>query len=311
MKKITVLFGLTFLAVLWLGAQEIKVLDTVIIPTEQNNYTAPQFSPDGEKILFTQFGFKGLWLYDLSKKSLSQINDYTGAGYEPVFTADGKQLVFRIDEYVKMRKYSTLAIQTIGDKKIEYLTEKMRYLSPATLVNNIMLVFRENKAVKVINASNNEKIQSSVIHETYGYIEKQNIVLLINGERKELRPIDNGDYIWFSLSPDKTKMVFTVVGGSTYIADTEGNILTMLGRANAPKWSPDGKWILYMIDEDDGHVVISSDIWAARVDGKTRIQLTKTNDIHEMYPAWSPSRDKIVYETNSGQIVFMNISITD
>ncbi|MBL7067648.1 MAG: PD40 domain-containing protein, partial [Candidatus Marinimicrobia bacterium] len=105
--------------------------------------------------------------------------------------------------------------------------------------------------------------------------------------------------------------LFTLAGAGTFITDLEGKIQAQLGIANAPKWSPDGKWIVYMVDEDDGHVITASDIWAVSADGKTRIQLTKTSEIHEMYPAWSPLMDKIVFDTNSGKIIIMNISVID
>jgi len=309
MKKITVLFGLTFLLVFWLEAQEIKVLDTVIIPTEQNNYTAPQFSPDGKKILFTQFGFKGLWLYDLEQKSLVQINDYTGAGYEPVFTADGKQIVFRTDEYINKRKYSSLAVQNLDDRKIEHLTDKVRHLSPAIMLNSDQLVYKVSDKVKSLRLSSDKSNQSNVSGDTYGYIDYGKIIIVNDGVQKELVPVENSDYIWFSLSPDKNEFIFTVVGGNTFIVDINGNLLADLGNANSPKWSPDGKWIVYMVDEDDGHVITASDIWTYNIENKTKTQLTKTSDIHEMYPDWSPQVDKIVCALTSGQIAVINIRI--
>jgi len=290
--------------------QNLSVVGTEHISLGKNgDFSFPQFSPDGSKILFTQSGLRGLWLYDLSDKSTIQLNDYIGAGYEPKFTADGKQVIFRTDEYIQKRRYSSLAIQAIGDKKIQYLTEKMRHLSPAILLSSDRLVYRVNEAVKSVSLNNNKSVQTNIANETFGYIDNRKIIIQNNGVRKELVPIENRDYVWFSLSPNKSEFVFTVVGGSTFISDINGNILTELGKANAPKWSPDGKWILYMVDEDDGHVITSSDVWAYNLEKETRFQLTKTNDIHEMYPAWSPKMDKVVCEVNSGNIVIIDIRI--
>ena len=311
MKRNTVLTGFVFLSVLWLGAQEIKVLNRVIIPMEVNNNTSPQFSPDGSKILFTQSGFRGLWLYDLSDKSITQLNDHPGAGYEPVFTRDGRQIIFRVDEYRGMRKYSALAIQTIGDKKIEYLSEKTRFLSPATRLENESIIYRKDKDIKAYNMNHKESIQSGGIDETFAYVEGQKIVLHKNGERKELAPLGDGNYIWLSLSPDKTRMLFTLAGAGTFITDLEGKVQVKLGIANAPKWSSDGKWIVYMVDEDDGHTMIASDIWIASGDGNLRFQLTQTDDSIEMFPDWSPAMDKIVFDIFDGKIAYVNIEITD
>jgi len=311
MKKITILAGLVFLSVLWLGAQEIKVLDTVIIPMEVNNYTSPQFSPDGSKILFTQSGLRGLWLYDLSDKSTIQLNDHFGAGYEPVFTEDGRRIIFRVDEYIKMRKYSALAIQTIGDKKIEYLSEKMRFLSPALSLNGNRVAAVADKEVRAFTIDKKESARSVGLQEPVTYIEDQKIALVKDGKKSILAPFGDGNYIWPSLSPDKTKLLFTFIGVGTVVSDLNGNILAKLGAANAPKWSPDGNWVVYMLDEDDGHVITASDIWAVSADGKTRIQLTQTKVIKEMYPDWSPLMDKIAFDTAAGGIGYLTIEISE
>ena len=73
--------------------QQIDVLKTVIVSDGQTQrFTSPQFSPNGSKILFSEAGFKGLWLYDVNLKIIAQINDLPGAGYEPVFTQDSPVL---------------------------------------------------------------------------------------------------------------------------------------------------------------------------------------------------------------------------
>jgi len=309
MKRIRFLISVLLIFSATGFGQQINVLETVAITSGSRDFTSPQFSPDGSKILFTQSGFRGLWLYDLSDKSIIQLNDHTGAGYEPVFTKDGRQVIFRVDEYIKKRRYSALAIQAIGDEKTQYLTEKMRHLSPAILLNSNRLVYRVNEDVKSVRLNNDKSIKTHIADEIYGYIDNGKIIIQNYGIRKERIPIENRDYIWFSLSPNKSEFIFTVVGGSTFISDINGNILTELGKANAPQWSPDGKWILYMVDEDDGHVITASDIWVYNLERKTKVQLTKTNDIHEMYPAWSPKMDKIVCALNSGNIALIDIRI--
>ena len=37
---------------------------------------------------------------------------------------------------------------------------------------------------------------------------------------------------------------------------------------NYPNWSPDGKWIVYMNDTDDGHVVVGSEIKATNIEAQ-------------------------------------------
>ncbi|MFA4838413.1 MAG: hypothetical protein WC703_02925 [Candidatus Neomarinimicrobiota bacterium] len=312
MKKCVsvLLFIGMFLGSAW--GQQINVLKTVVVSDGQTqNFTSPQFSPDGSKILFSEAGFKGLWLYDVNLKTIAQINDLPGAGYEPAFTKDGKQIIFRTDNYIKYKRYSSLAVQTIADKQIDYIAKDVRFLSPASVLEDQTIVYRKGNEVAAYNTSRKEALQAKAAQETYGFIEDEKIVLVIDGVRKEIKPMGDNNYIWFSLSPDKTKMLFTVAGGGTFITDLAGNVQVRLGKANAPKWSPDGKWILYMFDEDDGHTMTASDIWAVTSDGARKVQLTKTAADIEMYPVWSPAMDKIVYETFGGKIAYMNIEITD
>lgn len=310
--KRDILFGILFLLpVFGLQAQQINVTGTVIIPTEESRYMAPQFSPDGEKILFTEFGYKGLWLYDLKQKALIQLNDYTGAGYEPAFTEDGKKVVFRVDEYRDNRKYSSLAIQAIGEKKADLLIRNVRRLSPPVLLKNRSLVYRKDRDVRVYNFESKMETQSATVQGIYGYVENQKIILIQDGTRRELAPLPSRDYIWFSLSPDNTKMVFTIVGGDTYVTDAGGNILKVIEKANAPQWSPDGRWILFMMDEDDGHVITASEIWAYHLEKNRKIQITATEDIHEMYPVWSPGMNQIAYQTDSGNIIVASVRVEE
>jgi Tol biopolymer transport system component len=143
------------------------------------------------------------------------------------------------------------------------------------------------------------------------YIEDQKIAIILDNQKKLLTPLGEGNYIWPSLSPDKTRLLFTFAGRGTFVADLAGNVLAELGIARAPEWSPDGNWVVCMVDVDDGHVITASDIWVVSADGKRRIQLTETEDLIEMHPAWSPSMDKIAFDTVDGRIGYLTIEISD
>jgi len=293
------------------SGQQIEVTNTVLLPVGDVSFAAPRFNPDGTKLLFTQSGYKGLWLYGLEQKSLEQINDYTGAGYEPIFSADGRQIIFRIDDYSKRKKYSSLAIQTLPDRTVEYIVKNIRDLSPPKYLNGQTLIYRSNKSVRLYDPSRKEYLKSDIIDDIYAYIDYQQIVVITNGKTTVLTPLGKGNYIWLSLSPDKSRLLFKLVGSGTYITDPEGNVLVELGMANAPKWSPDGNWIVYMRDEDDGHKMTASEIWAVSGDGLNHFQLTKTDDRIEMYPCWSPDMNKIAFDTDDGRIGYLEINISE
>jgi len=290
--------------------QKINVLQTVIIvDIKPQKFTAPQFSPDGKRILFSEFGYRGLWIYDLAKKQTFCLNDLPGAGYAPVFSSNGELIYFETDTYVNSKRYSSLATQSIADKQIQYLIKEERYLFPVRLLADETVVYRQNNEIKYVSRLQKAAPLSKPLTEVIGYSEGTTIILFINGIRKELTPFGHRHYIWFSLSPDQNRMLFTVAGGGTFICDLEAKVLVQLGKAHAPRWSPDGQWIVYMVDEDDGHTYTASDLWVVSSDGLQKLQLTSTINEIEMFPAWSPALDKIVFETMSGKIAYLNIEI--
>src|SRR2546430_16174244 len=60
-------------------------------------------------------------------------------------------------------------------------------------------------------------------------------------------------------------------------------------RVSDPQISPDGKWVVYTVAtvEDVASNKVSSNLWLASTDGKTRKQLTTTSK-KDRQPRWSP-----------------------
>ncbi len=292
--------------------QNLSVVRTERIPLDKKgDFSFPQFSPDGSKILFTRSNFKGLWLYDLNDKSVVKLNDYWGAGYNPIFSKDGSKIFFRSYEYDKMKKYSSIVIQNIPTKHAQWLEKGVRNLSVPMLINGDKIIYKKDDKLNYHDFKKGVKVNSNSASGTVAYIENSQIVIYKNGKKKILSPLGKGNYIWLSISPHKSRLLFTFAGKGTFISDLNGNSLIELGYANAPKWSPDGNWVVYMVDEDDGYRITASDIYAVSSDGKVKEQLTNTPEIIEMHPSWSPDMDKIVYDTINGNIMLIEVKIEE
>lgn len=247
-------------------AQSVKVIkNEKLISGEVERLYFPRFSPDGNYVLLTKDNFKGLWRYNISEDKLTQINDYYGSGYNTVINPVDGKINFIKDEFKNKRKES---VQKIFDPNL------------------------------------NSEITDSVINNTQPKVYSENSQIIINHSRirKTIKPLGEGNYIWVSLSPKNDKILFTFAGKGTYICDLNGRIISELGYANAPKWSPDGKWIVYMDDKDDGLNYVSSDIIISSSDGKFKFNITDTNSEIEMYPEWSSEGNKIVYHNLDGDI---------
>jgi Tol biopolymer transport system component len=275
-------------------------IEKLPLPTNQE-WAYPVFSPDGKKIYFTNSSYNGIWEYTLTTNKLRQITDAPGSGYGFSFSDDGSQLVYRKTTYDEKTRERTQELYQVNLKTL--LSKKIAAGSdisnPTFVKSNVVFSSGfETKNLENVKLSSNE---TKVIG-----IENTKIVILHNGERKVLDPFGNGSYIWPSLSPDKTKLVAYEADRGAFVCDLNGNILAKLGRVDAPVWTRDGKYIIYMDDKDDGHFILSSEIMAITPDGKEKYQLTSTPNVIEMYPHTSPIENKIVCSSLSGEIFIIH-----
>jgi tricorn protease-like protein len=274
----------------------------------EDKYYHPKLSEDGTKLLVTSENYKGLWLHDLNTGNTRQINDYFGAGYMPAFLDNENKIIFRKDEYENNRKYSSIIIHDNLLNQERIIEEKSRNISEPQKVNGNNFVYMKDYNLSGISSQNISKISGDAISEPVVYIENSKIILFEKGVKRNLQPLGEGNYIWPSISPDQNKILFTLAGSGTYISDLRGNILANIGYANAPQWSPDGNWIVFMEDRDDGHEILSSEIVMVSIQTGERVEITNTADEIEMYPAWT-SGNKIVYHTTDGKVYLVELNI--
>jgi hypothetical protein len=296
---------LSFIACI-LDAQEIKVKKiSKFIPDRPGAYSISGISPDGRQMLVTGPNSAGLYLVDIKSRKTHVISESAGAGYEPVFSADGRFICFRSDEYINRRKVSSLQELDLVTADTFILEKKVRNLSsPAAAGNNIAYVAEGDHRIKEFQ----EKIRKNAAGETYVIPEGLVPVIYINGIRKTLKPGGEGSYIWVSLSPDKTRLLYCLAGKGTFISDLDGNVLASAGKLNAPKWI-DNQIVVGMVDEDDGMKVISSEIIAFSVATKKKINLTSTVERSEMFPYPFPDGRRIAFRTPDGMLYIMKIKV--
>lgn len=274
----------------------------------QGSFYFPKFSPDGSKVFFAKDNFKGIAFFDLKKWKLEEINSDYGAGYGFGISADSKYIYYRKDEFKKGLKYSSIFKQDIDSKKKELIFNESREVSPPYITKNGNCFFTQKGKVNYITQQGKKVSSGSIKKESpVVLIEGSNLYVFRNGKKKLINPNGLNSYLWAELSPDQKSIVYTVAADQTYICDLSGKIQSRLGYANAPKWSPDGKWILFMDDKNNGDVYTSSELWVVSIDGNKRIQLTKTDNEIELYPEWSPSGNKITYHNLEGNIFILSL----
>ncbi len=306
MNKNTILFLIFLILTGITGAQSVQVIEKKEITSpEQGQFFYPQFSNKGSSILFTGDAYRGLWLSDNEGNNLRKLNDFQGAGNNPVFESSDNSIIFRAYKFEKMKRISSLYSQDLSSGTVTPIIEGSRDLYPpmkgslksVNVVDNGEAQKVSNSLRKSLSASDDQAV----------YVDNSKIILLQNGSKKILEPLGKGNYLWTSISPDGTRLLFTKAGSGTFVSDLDGNILYELGKANYPVWAKDGNWVLYMNDTDDGNVFISSEVEIVNLDTMERVNLTNTGNTIEMYPDYSLKTDEVVYHTLEGQIIKLKL----
>ncbi|MCQ2334902.1 MAG: Ig-like domain-containing protein [Paludibacteraceae bacterium] len=134
------------------------------------------------------------------------------------------------------------------------------------------------------------------------------LLLTRDGQTVQLTPAGDVPYVWASVSPDQTKVVYTTKYG-TAVCNLDGQQLVNLGHLNAPQWFGND-YIVGMYEQSDGHFYTAAAIAIRSLDGTVDQVLTDPDEIG-MYPSVSPETGRIVYETIDGDIRLLQTNVTD
>ena len=297
MKKIIV--SLVFLSVVVLS-QELSIKDIKTL-TDYNvgTFYYPNYLKDDINILVTNENYQGLWIYDTKNSSLHNVTEGLGTGYQPLILEN--KIIYRQDNYIDRVKYGQIKSYDIITKQDEILVNNSRFVSPALEFNNNKVFFIHDASVKSFDIIQNE-VAISNTNNIYVGIENSDLVFFRNGSSTILNPLGSGNYIWHSLNNTKDRILFTLAGKGTYISDLNGNILFEIGYANAPKFSTDGKYVIYMKEKDNGTSITESAIAIFSLDLNREVLEYKDSNIIPLYPSFSNSGEKFIFCTNDGRI---------
>ncbi len=287
-----------------LSGQNIQVksqyeLATTVSKTAQY----PTINEEGNLLLYSTGSYKGLFLYDFETKQEKTVSTVQNSGYDPIFSNDNSKIFFRNTTFENGRRFDALESYDLSNGKQIQMMAPQRDLRSARSYHNGVLIQADNRLYKATFG----RVKSAVP----AYISSENLKMYVyeGGKRTEINPVkgENINYIWASLSPDNTKILFTAVGKGTYVSDLSGKIIADLGYLNAPVWY-DNQFVVGMQDKDDGHVVTSSAVVMLSVDGKVKKQISNQNHV-AMYPTASSKAARVVYSTPEGKLIVSELII--
>ena len=269
------------------------------LPLERSRpWSQPCWSPDGKTIYYTAADFDGIWAYSTVEGKSVQITSDRGSGYGFSISPDGARIAWRrtISGALPGERLQEAVVRNLADGTPSVLASGTSISLPSFARSD--LLFSVGSQLQGVTAG----VQPAGTVSVLG-IEETKIAVLRDGVKSLLDPLGNGSYVWPSLSPDGSRLVAYEMDRGAFVADADGSHPVRIGRRDAPVWTRDGKWIIYMADRDDGHAIRSSEIAYVSPDGKVSGKLTSTPRRIEMYPQCSPVSDAIVCSTLEGEIL--------
>lgn len=258
-------------------------------------------SPDGKCVVMSTNGDRSLQRLDLTTGKAVKVTD-NGSMLGLEFTDDSRSVVYRQS--------------TTNDKHLRYTAvkatdlatgEETTVVKPTRKLNGFAVEGRdiasvENKKFRASNIDGAKAAKVPVASIYYGQL-----MVTVNGKTKAINP--NGkegrSYLWPSVSPDGTKVLYYLGSEGCYVCDIDGSNPVRIGDLRAPHWI-DNQTIVGMRDRDNGIVYTESSIVAANLSG---VEQTLTDsDVIAMFPSASADGSKIAFSTPEGNLYVININ---
>ena len=296
MRKFLFALALGFSLTAMAQVMNVTSIEKVNLP-EQAAVAA--ISPQGDYLLLTSATNQGLTKLDLSTHQTQVISTAPSAGHNVMITPDGQTVVYRESSFnEKHLKYSTLKSVNLATGASQTLVKPTRDLQGYAIDATSAGVVNKGKFSK--KAVGNTKAQNVPVLS----IKKDQLMITVNGKTRNLSPNGSGySYLWASLSPDGTKVLYYQAAHGAYVCDLDGSNVRKVGKMRAPVWYDDNT-IVGMLDLDDGELVYASTIVAATLDGTTQV-LTDDSTI-AMYP--HAANGKIAFSTPAGEAYIINVT---
>ncbi|MBR4829171.1 MAG: hypothetical protein IKZ92_05145 [Muribaculaceae bacterium] len=256
-------------------------------------------SPQGDYLLLTSATNQGLTKLDLTSGQTTTLSTAASAGHNVKISPDGQTVVFREgsfnSKHLRMSSLKSVNLSTGASQVLVKPTRDLQgYAVDATSVGAVNKGKFSKKAIGTAKAQNLPVLS----------IDKGRLMITVNGKTRQLSP--NGtqfSYMWASLSPDGTKVLYYQAAHGAYVCDLDGGNVRKVGKMRAPVWYDDNT-IVGMMDLDDGEFIYASTIVAATLDGTTQV-LTGDETV-AMYP--HATDGKIVFSTPAGEAYMINVT---
>ena len=227
----------------------------------------PQLSPDGQWLLYSPTDATALMLKNLQTGAVTTVANKDYPGFDAIFGPDGKVY------YVTQQRKKNGLVYRAG-----------HCYDPATGKDQVVLkpqhgrvqALRATSGVVIIGERQLYRSNANVGAWTFTRGDKLYLVDEA-GVTRALQPVkDSNGYLWASLSPDGTMVMFEAASRGVTVCDLNGQIIAELGQFLMPSWY-NNEYIIAMSNAGNTRTN-GSCIWLLSLNGETMKPISLRNE---------------------------------
>lgn len=142
--------------------------------------------------------------------------------------------------------------------------------------------------------------------ENFIAYDADDVIILVRKDTQTLQAISdtNADrYYAPMVSPDEKFVVFSGLTTGIHVFDIAKNAVVYIGKnGTSPSFSPDGRYLIYAMTDDDGHVLTTGDLMLLDLETHSYRKIANPSKEIRTRASLSQSASSIAYETEDGKI---------
>lgn len=297
MKKL--FFTAFALSVALLGkAQLVEVASVERVAAQDIRSEVATISPDGTFAIVGEMGGHDLYQVNLSDGN-ARVITRNGNPSGVMISPDGNNVVFRTTSFRNGLRYTGLSYVDLNNGSESQLIKPSRKLDAGVSISAAGITTVEGGKARTKSFSGAKAQTMPVASINYGHLD-----ITAGGKTYTLDPQGRGSYLWPSVSPDGTKVLYTLSGSGTFVCNLDGSNIINLGRLHAPRWM-NNNLVVGMNDQDNGEFYTASSIVVTDLNG-TR-QVLSSDDVIALYPSVSADASRVLFTTAAGELYVINL----
>ncbi len=254
-------------------------------------YLSAQVSPDGNWIALGSSRYAALLAAPLVEEDgrlrIGQsvtLSEARGSGYGFSWTSDGRVLA-RVFEGEGVDKQAQLVAFSPQTESSDVIVRQSDMPAPPSVRGASIAIADPAGEALLVDGSN----------DSVPFVQNERLVLAGADGATELFADPQGRPLLNVVASLTGRVAFEIVGGDLMSINLDGSGLVSHGKGEQPAWSPDGQWLAFVRTTDDGHQMLTSDIWIDAPAGGQTTLLSETADRLELRPTWGPGGRSLLY----------------